>query len=600
MNMKKWIFKVMALVALTAAFVSCKDEEGEKIAPAPTVELTPGETTTTSLSFTVVPTNAVKCSWYCEEKTENSALLSANEIFSNGTVLDEVKTQVVSVANLKADTEYVISAAVENEVGEQATVKELLTIRTDAEQETSTGMKVEISDVVTTVNSITLTVTSKNAEFSAYTWEEIVDGVAPDYDAADVVSKGKRLGSNNETVTITGLKDNTPYMLYAACEAADSYDKVMTKIEVTTKPLDAPTEIIEQNFSKVEFKHVVNGKNNVLAFTNNDYTLNLELISNDENKYKPFIPVHGYKYEKSGVLNDWSITAFSNIISKDGAEIDFEKGSVDVKYDNGIYTITGSLITVENKEFKMTFNGEIPYVLQTASSISATVEQKEGKYEIIVPVKEGLQELKFNITGGDYNKEFTEGTDIETILVLPNNGEYEMESGNVKIELKDEEKNYYNITGTLTTKEGYRITLNLIQNISIEKPETPGETTEIVFTEASAVGYNDGVSMWETEYNLTLTNRDWELYVEFAAIGDANKIPATTISILAGEGTTFVTLTNKNTGSKYESAKFGWDDKIVISTTQEGNYNVVMDAVVDGLGVVKTSYNGKIECESWM
>lgn len=596
MNMKKWIFKVMALVALTAAFASCKDEEGEKVVPAPTVELTPGETSTTSLSFTVIPTNAVKCSWYCEEKTENSALLPASEIFSKGTALEEVKTQVVTVSGLKADTEYVISAAVENEVGEQAAVEELLTIRTVAEQETTTGMKVEISDVVTTVSSITLTVTSKNAEFSAYTWEEIVDGVFPDYNATDVVSKGKKLESNNETVTIEGLKDNTRYMLYAACEAADSYDRVMTKLEVTTKALDAPTEIIEQKFSEVEFKHVVNGKNNVLAFTNNDYTLNLVLVSNDENKYKPFIPAHEYKYEKNGVLNDWSITTLSNIISKDdGTEIDFEKGSVDVKYENGTYTITGSLITVENKEFRMTFEGEIPYIIKTSLPVTATLEKQGTNSIIVIPVQLGFQELKLNISGDDIAGGFTEGQNIETTLVLPEKQEYNMDEGSVSIISKGEEQIYYNITGNLITEDGYKIVLKLIENITIEEPEEPGEGINIVFTEVKATAQEFG-GYDGTDYYLTLSNADWMLNVYFNDFyGTASKLPTAKIYISEAG----VELKNNKTNEKYDSSQFEDLDQIVISETAKGykielknkDYNY---ATIKGLGKVAATYEGPV------
>lgn len=588
--MKRWIFKLMALTAFVMAFASCKEDE-EKVVPAPTVELTSGETTTATVSFTVVPANAVKCSWYCEEKTENSVLLSAREIFSKGTALEEVKTQVVSVADLKADTEYVISAAVENEVGEQATVKELLTVRTEAEQP-ATGMKVEISDITTTASTITFTVTSKNAGNSYYTWEE-VDEDMPDYDAYDVASKGTQLDSNNKTVTIDGLKDNTKYMLFAACEAADSYDKVMTKVEVTTKPLDAPSETIEMRFSDVAMK-LYRGNNYVLTFTNNEYTVKLDMWSDEDGKSKPFIPAHEYKYEKDGTLKDWSIATLSEIIpSGSGNDISLEKGSVKVEYSSGTYTITGSLISEENKEYKMTFNGEIPYIIETSSSITAEVVRQDNGFDIELPVIYDTQKLKFHIDGQSIAGEFTEGSGIETTLALSQNAEYEMQSGSVKITLVNAENSYYNITGNLVTKNGDIITLELTENITIKETEEPGGATNITFTEAEAVGADTGG--WIYEYGLTLSNDDWELYVVFNDLGELDELPASNILISPEENS--VVLTNKKTGTEYRNSSFNSGE---INITKSGDtYSVEMNADIDGLGTVKTTYQGPIVCESW-
>ena len=104
--------------------------------------------------------------------------------------------------------------------------------------------------------------------------------------------------------------------------------------------------------------------------------------------------------------------------------------------------------------------------------------------------------------------------------------------------------------------------------------------------------------MWMTEYNLTLQNEDWKLDVELSESGEPNELPEVNTPIGTGEGTTSVVLTNNKTGERYETSKFGDDDRIIIKKTGD-QYSFELKGTVDGLGTINATYNGSIECEDF-
>ena len=107
--------KEIRLLALFAAYVvmslaigSCK-EAAEEV-KMPEVTLSKGDATSNSLTFTVEPAYAEKCSWICTVK--GSELPNANQILSAGTEISAVETSTVTVSELEPSKEYVILAAV--------------------------------------------------------------------------------------------------------------------------------------------------------------------------------------------------------------------------------------------------------------------------------------------------------------------------------------------------------------------------------------------------------------------------------------------------------------------------------------------------------
>ena len=103
---------LLALLALPLFFVAC-DNDNPQVDEIldPTVEVTAGEATENSLTFTVTSTDAEKVAYLVVEGAEAP---TASEVLANGTSI-EVNTNVALTAtDLKAETEYTIVAAAQN------------------------------------------------------------------------------------------------------------------------------------------------------------------------------------------------------------------------------------------------------------------------------------------------------------------------------------------------------------------------------------------------------------------------------------------------------------------------------------------------------
>ena len=78
----------------------------------PAVVLTPGQSTTTTLTFNAALTDPETAAYVCLEKTEGLTLPTAEEILRDGKAI--AQTGDILVENLKPSTTYVIAAAVAN------------------------------------------------------------------------------------------------------------------------------------------------------------------------------------------------------------------------------------------------------------------------------------------------------------------------------------------------------------------------------------------------------------------------------------------------------------------------------------------------------
>ena len=78
----------------------------------PAVVLTPGQSTTTTLTFNAALTDPETAAYVCLEKTEGLTLPTAEEILRDGKAI--AQTGDILVENLKPSTTYVIAAAVTN------------------------------------------------------------------------------------------------------------------------------------------------------------------------------------------------------------------------------------------------------------------------------------------------------------------------------------------------------------------------------------------------------------------------------------------------------------------------------------------------------
>ena len=77
-TMKKFFLLMLSVVALTLS--SCKED-----VPEPNVNLTAGEVTETTISFTVTPADASKCAYLCLLATEQ--LPAEADVLSKGAFL---------------------------------------------------------------------------------------------------------------------------------------------------------------------------------------------------------------------------------------------------------------------------------------------------------------------------------------------------------------------------------------------------------------------------------------------------------------------------------------------------------------------------------
>ncbi len=104
----------LVLLALPLAFVAC-----EKAAPVdevknPSVAITVGEATETSIAFTITSTDAEEVKYIVVEASEGTP--TATEVLANGTVAEANTEAGCYVAELKSATEYTIVAAAKNTV----------------------------------------------------------------------------------------------------------------------------------------------------------------------------------------------------------------------------------------------------------------------------------------------------------------------------------------------------------------------------------------------------------------------------------------------------------------------------------------------------
>ena len=106
------------LLTLSLAFVACEKPAPVDQAKNPTVAITVGEATETTIAFTVTSTDATEVKYIVVESVEGTP--TASEVFANGTAVKANEAAGCYITELKAETEYTIVAAAKSA---QAVVK---------------------------------------------------------------------------------------------------------------------------------------------------------------------------------------------------------------------------------------------------------------------------------------------------------------------------------------------------------------------------------------------------------------------------------------------------------------------------------------------
>ena len=113
-----------ALLALPLFFVACEETPAVDQLKEPTVTVTAGSATETTLQFVITSTDATQVAYLV---VEGSDVPTATEVLTNGKAADTNENIVIKEEGLKESTEYVIVAAAKNN---KSTVKDFITMTT--------------------------------------------------------------------------------------------------------------------------------------------------------------------------------------------------------------------------------------------------------------------------------------------------------------------------------------------------------------------------------------------------------------------------------------------------------------------------------------
>ena len=116
----------LALLALPLFFVACDENKAVDEVKNPTVKVTAGTVTETTLSFTIESTDAAKVAYLVVEGTD---VPTASEVLANGKEVAANKSVTATEEGLKASTSYVVVAAVQNS---KAAEKDFIQMTTNA------------------------------------------------------------------------------------------------------------------------------------------------------------------------------------------------------------------------------------------------------------------------------------------------------------------------------------------------------------------------------------------------------------------------------------------------------------------------------------
>lgn len=558
----------------------------------PSVILTEGPVSQTSISFTIIPENAEECAYLITEKEDGAEVPDAETIFKDGEHLEEIKSQLIEKDGMEAGTEYVVTAAVRNQ--DLTAVSEQLILKTDSIAQ-GTTMEVTISDVSATTSTITFTVTCANAGEAFYDVRE--KGVGEEPDAAEITFEGKSIPTQEpQTITVDGKKDNTTYVIYAVVEAADSYDRVMDTYEITTEKLPDPEETDVETFSDGTLNVYGSGRNYVIETTNDSYQLKLDFYCDNANAYLPYVASHEYTYEKTGSTADWAIGTLTSITDlSSGSRLELEKGSFTSAMENGEYTIEGQFVTTDNVEFKFKIIGSLQFNIN-AYYPSATASMTEDGISILFNLEDYTLSLltQSQTVAGTY----TVGGNIlskSAFSIVSNTETFGLTDGNITIEDKGDD--YYNVTASLVLEGGYPVAFKA-EYLKIDAPDTPEDSDVIEFTSAEAQAYNDNTG-YLTLYTIILENDEWNAQIEFAeSLGEYDELPdgkwLYSSYVEGGDGMiTQYRITNKSNNQQITDL----DEGNMIISRNGSQYDINIDILRTGGESFKAHYSGSVVCE---
>lgn len=343
----------------------------------PAVVLTPGQSTTTTLTFNAALTDPETAAYVCLEKTEGLTLPTAEEILRDGKAI--AATGEILIENLKPSTTYVIAAAVAN-TGIYSEVNSIVM---------ATGTPTPVVTLAAGapgITALTFTVGLTDAEKAAYLCiEKVAGAVVPT--AEKILAEGTAIAQAGE-ITADNLKEGTAYIIAVAASNKEVYSEVKSIEMSTDKDLSGPAVFdrqvaggyygIPEGGSYGEYIVVLaDGETidagGVHATVNAGRAMSLDLF-----QMKPYkldnitLPDRTYRYATSQSLSTFHPDKTYCMVN-DGkgniTKVEFKAGTIAVTKSGSTFTIEATLTTTDDNEFTASYTGPITIEDKTASAI---------------------------------------------------------------------------------------------------------------------------------------------------------------------------------------------------------------------------------------
>lgn len=406
--MKKFFILILSALVLLS---SCKEE----VVPVPTVKVTAGEATETTLSFVVTPDKAETAAYICVEGT--SEIPSADKILTEGVKFAADKESTQTITDLKMGTEYTIAVAVG--AGPHKVAAPPVKMRTNDEPVPSitltTGNALE--------NSVTFYVTSVNATKATYIIQST--GSAPDAQA--VIENGTEVEvGENILVTVNELTPATAYTIYAAATDGKNTTEVESINMTTTVSGEGIVEVTGRRWNKYNYGLNIYNAEGAYAFINmyldapapggvlpegtyNVLSYDGEL---DPNSGEPITPV-----ETSFIWDMGSLITFDDQYYNTGNYTSPKEGYITVSHINNGYRIEVDITDTDGYNFKGTYEGAVAGTFDLEGFANPPIPWDE---KTITGTFSSVKGANFGDEGGFYLWLVTEQEAYDIFLILRN------------------------------------------------------------------------------------------------------------------------------------------------------------------------------------
>lgn len=345
----------------------------------PAVVLTPGTSTSTSLTFTAALTDPETAAYVCLEQTEGMTPPTAEEILREGTAI--AQTGEILVKELKPSTVYLIAAAVAN-TGIYSDVETL------EMQTVATTPIVTVVAGTPTETSISFYFKLTDAEKAAYVCIEKTGSPAIP-SAEEILRDGTDLPVSELKAEISELKPGTTYIVAVAASNKQVFSDVKT-VEMATEAEVAGGPIVFDRqaaggyyttdssyigeFLIVLADGATTETGGIHTTTGAGHAMSLDLYQMTvTNPNLPIsLPTRDYNYATNMALSTFD-PAKTYCMVNDGkgniTKTEFKAGRISVKKVGSTYTITATLTTTGDEEFTASYQGPLTIENKTSSDI---------------------------------------------------------------------------------------------------------------------------------------------------------------------------------------------------------------------------------------